>query len=148
MPDIFIQTFSELTPALLYDILKLRQDVFIIEQNCPYEDLDNLDQDALHLVLYENKRLVACCRILSSHPKHGSPSAGRFVVHPEKRGKGCGKMMIMEALRILKSQGQQHAVIEAQEHLEQYYSTYGFRKASEVYDADGIPHIKMKINLH
>lgn len=121
--------------------------MFIIEQNCPYNELDNLDQSALHLTIYDDNRLAAYCRILFSHPEHGSPSVGRIVVHPEKRGIGFGKMMIIEALGILKSQGHEHAVIEAQEHLEEYYSTFGFRKASDVYDADGIPHIKMKIRL-
>lgn len=147
MPKISVYTFNDLTPQKLYEILKLRQDVFIIEQHCPYNDLDNLDQDSLHILIYSDHTLAAYSRILPGQLKHKLPSVGRIVVHPAKRGQGFGKMIIFEALEFLKSQGHKHAIIEAQEHLENYYKTFGFFKTGSSYALDGIPHIKMVIKL-
>lgn len=140
-------TFQDLSPEILYEILKLRQDVFIIEQNCAYADIDNMDQNASHLLLFHNQLLVACCRILTKHPDYPHPAIGRIVVHPDRRGEGYGKIIITEALELLTTKGYPHAVIEAQEHLEQYYNSFGFYKTSEPYDLDEIPHIQMEIDL-
>lgn len=140
-------SFSDLSPEMLYEILKLRQDVFVVEQTCPYEDMDNLDQNALHLLMISENTLAAYCRILTEHSDLSFPAVGRIVVHPSQRGKGLGKLIIAKALDLIKSRGHVSAVIEAQEHLEPYYSSIGFFKTSEPYDMDGISHIKMRIDL-
>jgi len=140
-------SFRDLTPEILYELLKLRQDVFVVEQNCPYEDIDNLDQNALHLLTFYDKTVVACCRILTGHTDPSISAIGRIVVHPSQRGKGLGKDLIAKALDLIKSRGHDGAVIEAQAHLESYYNSIGFLKSSEPYDLDGIPHKKMKIDL-
>jgi len=147
MSDISVYSFSELSPVMLYDILKLRQDVFIVEQKSAYQDLDNLDPSALHLLIIHENILIAYCRIIPNHPVYASPAIGRIVVRPSSRGQGLGKILINEALGLLKSQGYNQVMMEAQEHLEHYYNSFGFSRASESYDAEGIPHIKMKMSL-
>src|SRR5690625_6019297 len=112
---------------------------------CPYEDIHNLDQNAVHLLTFNAKTLVACSRILNGHTDPAIPAIGRIVVHPSQRGKGLGKGLIAKALDLITSRGRDGAAIEAQAHLESYYSSIGFLKSSEPYDLDGIPHIKMKI---
>ena len=143
MANFILKSFDDLSPALLYQILKLRQDVFIIEQNCIYDDIDNIDPFCTHLCLMENKKLIGCARIVPTGKKFEHPSIGRIIVSPEKRGNNYGRMIIKESLKILRSQGADKTIIEAQHHLKNFYGSEGFTKEGSVYDVDGIPHIKM-----
>lgn len=146
MADFIIKPFSDLTPNLLYQILKLRQDVFIIEQHCIYDDIDDVDPLCEHLCLMESNQLSGYARIVPAGKKFKESSIGRIVVMPEKRGKGYGRWVIRKALEILDSKGVRETVIEAQNHLRKYYESEGFIAEGDVYAVDGIPHIKMRQN--
>jgi len=143
LANFILKSFDDLSPSLLYQILKLRQDVFIIEQKCIYDDIDNVDPFCTHLCLLENERLIGYARIVPPEKKFKQPSIGRIIVSPESRGYSYGRMIIRESLKIIRSQGAEKTIIEAQHHLKKFYESEGFIKEGPVYDVDGIPHIKM-----
>lgn len=128
----------------LYQILKLRQDVFIIEQNCIYEDIDLVDHQSEHLLLVDDQeQLIGYLRIVPGGEKFKEWSLGRIAVRSESRGKQYGKKMIEEAIDILDKRGIHSIRIEAQAHLLKYYKSFGFQPVSEVYSVDDIPHLQM-----
>ncbi len=142
-----IKPFDRLSIHELYDLLKLRVDVFVVEQNCVYPELDEKDRypDTLHLTgRNENRKLVAYLRILPPGLSFEQPGIGRVVVSREYRAKGlCHTMMqtaVDQAGRIWPGMG---IKISAQVYLEAFYQSYGFRKISEPYLEDGIPHLEM-----
>lgn len=142
-----VKRFTQLSNNELYDALKLRIDVFVVEQSCFYPDLDDLDRhpETLHLFSYHENRMVAYLRIL---PKGLSyldyPSIGRVVISPNARGTGLGHKLMGEALKTCHHYyPDQQIKISAQEHLETFYGHHGFERASEMYLEDGIPHIAM-----
>ncbi len=143
MADYIIKSFDELSPRLLYQVLKLRQDVFIIEQNCIYDDIDGIDPFCDHLCLLENGHLIGYARLVPDNHLFDNPSIGRIVVSADKRGHGYGRNVIKKALEVLESRGADKIVIEAQNHLRKYYESEGFTAEGTVYEVDGIPHIKM-----
>src|SRR3989344_6035885 len=138
-------SFEELKLNELYDILALRQQIFILEQNCIYADLDYLDQPAQHLLGRDNNQLVAYSRLLPlGIPYKGAISFGRVLVAKEARGRNIGKNMIHEVFSYLKKQNNAHPIIiSAQLYLKTFYESFGFIAEGESYDDDGIPHIKM-----
>jgi ElaA protein len=139
------RSFSELKNNELYDLLSLRQTIFIIEQQCIYNDLDYLDQKALHLLGYKENQLVAYLRLFPKDiPYANSLSFGRVLTAKSARGQSIGKEMIIETLRYLKQQNNITPItISAQLYLKKFYESFGFKTISEPYDEDGIPHIKM-----
>lgn len=139
--------FQDLKPNLLYKILKLRQNVFIIEQNCIYDDIDNKDEQSQHLCLLHNEALIAYSRLVPSSPTHPLPSIGRIVVAPEFRKQQLGKKIILKSLNIFRESGESKVYIEAQYHLTKYYQTFGFKEKGKPYDLDGITHIHMEVNM-
>lgn len=143
MKQIICNTFNQLTTQQLYDVLKLRQDVFIIEQNCIYEDIDRLDMEAAHLLLTDGDYLVACSRIVPAGKKYGEPSIGRIVTSPDRRGEGHGREIVKLSMEYLRNRGENRVRIEAQAHLQTFYAGFGFSPDGEVFDLDGIPHIEM-----
>lgn len=136
--------FSELDVRSWHDILKLRIDVFVVEQNCPYPELDGLDLHALHVIGCDAQhRPVAYCRILPPH-KDGLPHIGRVVVDKAHRGSGIGKQLMREALRsVERKYGSPRSALAAQAYLQAFYEELGYRVTSAVYPLDGIPHIDM-----
>lgn len=140
-----IKTFEELTVAELYAILRLRSEVFIIEQNCAYQDLDNTDQKALHLMgTDEQGQLLAYTRLFAPGIKYTEASIGRVVTSPLARGKGAGRELMERS--ILELQGHYGKVpikIGAQQYLQRFYTSLGFEQTSDTYLEDGIPHIEM-----
>ncbi|GLC89425.1 GNAT family N-acetyltransferase [Lysinibacillus piscis] len=139
-----IQTYDDLTKNELYRILQLREKVFIVEQQCYYEDLDNHDQQALHLSYVKEDKLVAYARILPPGEKVEMASFGRVIISPEARGTGLGKELVQLAIdTIEKEWSNQKIFIEAQAYLLDFYRAFGFQQVSDVYDYDGIPHIDM-----
>lgn len=142
-----VNRFEELTPADVYNILKLRQDIFIIEQDCIYEDIDSLDTECEHLMLYDENKLVAYSRIVPAGKKFTSPSIGRIIVAKAYRGDGLGRILVEKSVDILKMAGEQTILIEAQLYLNHFYESIGFITISDPYDIDGIDHIKMKLTL-
>lgn len=143
----YITQFDKLEPIDLYNFLKLRQDIFIIEQNCIYDDIDSIDQECEHLMLYENDILVAYSRIAPEKRKFDCTSIGRIVVNRHYRGKGVGRQMIKKVIQIIQERGEKLIKIEAQEYLQNFYESLDFIKISDPYDVDGIKHIAMKLNL-
>ena len=137
--------FSELTTAALYDILSLRQLVFIVEQKCPYLDADGYDFAAKHLMGWHIHRLVAYARILPSGAKHHERSIGRVATHPTVRGGGIGKALMQAAIRKLLAEDSGAPIrISAQEHLaDTFYAALGFQRIGHAYDEDGILHVDM-----
>ena len=140
-----IKSFEELTTTELYAILHLRSEVFIIEQNCPYQDLDYSDQKALHLLGTDDTgRLLAYTRIFGPGIKFTEASIGRVVTSPLARGKGAGRELMERSIAEL----QQHfgtipIRIGAQQYLQKFYESLGFEQTSDMYLEDGIPHIEM-----
>ncbi|TVQ66006.1 MAG: GNAT family N-acetyltransferase [Balneolaceae bacterium] len=140
------ETFRELTSRHVYDLLKLRQDVFIIEQNCIYEDIDGVDLISAHLLLYSSENeLLACCRIVPAGVKLNSISIGRVVSNPDKRGMGYGRQLMEKAIDKIRKQGINQIEIEAQTYLLDFYRSFGFSETGQPYPVDGIPHIVMKL---
>ena len=139
------RSFNELKNTELYDLLALRQTVFVLEQHCLFMDLDYFDQKAVHLLGYEEGKLVAYLRIFdkdSAYP--GATSFGRVVTAPDRRGKNLGRALMKEVLLYLdKKSADVPIVIGAQHYLVKFYESFGFNVFDEPYDEDGIMHVKM-----
>ncbi len=137
--------FSALTTTQLYDLLALRQLVFVVEQTCPYLDADGLDQEALHLLGRQDGRLVAYARILGPDATRDQPRIGRVVTHPDVRGQGVGRPLMREAMKIAwQVHGTERPIhISAQAHLEDFYGSLGFVTSGPGYLEDDIPHLPM-----
>ena len=136
------KTFSELTTDELYELLRIRNDVFVVEQNCVYQDLDYDDQKSVHMWLTKEGKIVALCRVCPAGTHMEDVSIGRVIT--VERGKGYGKRMMLEG--ILAAQecfGAKRIDIEAQEYARGFYEQVGFRQSSEPFILDGIPHIRM-----
>lgn len=139
-----IKKFSELENSELYQILELRCEVFVVEQNCAYNDVDNKDQDAYHLLLEDNKKIIAGLRILKKGVSYDQISIGRVVVSKEHRGLGIAKEMMLKAIELIENDlGEKEIKISAQAYLIDFYKSIGFVEVSQVYLEDDIPHIDM-----
>ena len=141
--------FSELTPEDLYAAVQLREAVFIVEQQCPYNDADGRDPHAWHLLGWSGERgsrrdLVAYARVFEPGIRYPESSIGRVVTAPRVRGSGLGKALMAEALRRVGSLAPGQAIkIAAQRRLEKFYLELGFRTISAPYEEDGITHVDM-----
>ena len=141
------QEFSALSTYILYDLLKLRSDVFVVEQNCVFPDLDNLDilPNTRHLFGLQDNKVVAYARLLATgdcYPGHSS--IGRVVVAPESRKDKLGHTLMTHAIEeVLKLWPNNPIKIGAQSHLERFYQSHGFVTVSEPYIEDGIEHYLM-----
>ena len=142
-----VHPFNELSVELLYAILRLRVDVFVVEQECAYPEVDGQDPEALHIVAKQTDgTLAAYARIL---PPQGDkyPHIGRVVLPKEHRGTGLGKKLMQESFRVLRERyGSARSAIAAQTHLQQFYKDLGYVRTSEDYLWDGIPHVDMVLN--
>ena len=139
-----IKKFSELENNELYQILELRSEVFVVEQNCAYNDVDNKDQDAYHLLLEDNKKIVAGLRILKKGVSYDQISIGRVVVSKTHRGLGIAKEMMLKAIEFIENDlNEKEIKISAQAYLIEFYKSIGFVEVSQVYLEDDIPHIDM-----
>lgn len=140
------KTFSELTIDELYEIMVLRQEVFIIEQDCPYLDADGKDQQAWHLMGFDkDEKLIAYSRIVPQGVSYKNyPSIGRIVSSPSVRGKGIGKKLITACLETTEKLFKDQPVkISAQSYLIKFYESFGFEPIGEEYLEDNIPHVAM-----
>lgn len=137
------QTFDQLTKEDLYLILMERVNVFVVEQTCPYPEIDHRDQEALHLTAKENGTIVAYCRIFQSGIMYEEASIGRVLVTQAGRKKGYGKMLLSKAMEKLSELGETSVKIQAQAYLKSFYESFGFKAVSDYYDEDGIPHLDM-----
>jgi len=140
-----LKKFDELSVHELYSLLQLRNEVFIIEQNCIYPDLDNKDQEAYHLLCFENNLLIAYSRILPPGISYATPSIGRVVIRINARRLGLGKELMSRSIESCKKLfGITSITLSAQLYLKNFYTSLGFSAISNVYLEDGIEHIKMK----
>jgi len=138
--------FDELTAAELYAIIQLRNEVFVIEQNCIYQDADNKDQPSMHLCGWTHGTLVAYTRIIPPGISYAEASIGRVVTSPAHRGTGAGRQLMQESIRLTMSRFNCSRIkIGAQVHLTKFYQSLGFIQSSEQYLEDGIPHIEMTL---
>jgi len=139
-----IKTFSELTTTELYEIIKARVNVFVVEQDCPYPDLDDYDQKAIHLWAEKDGEVLAYCRIFDKGIKYPETSIGRVVTTTNGRGTGLGKQLIQYALDIIENRlGTLEVRISAQDYLLKFYSDFGFEDTGKKYLEDNIPHTEM-----
>ena len=136
--------FDELSSKRLYEILKIRQEVFAVEQNSVYLDVDGRDLDALHVLAMRDDELMAYCRVLPPGLKYPEASIGRVLTTAPARGSGAGRALMDYALTVCAQHYPDSGVrISAQLYLEEFYSSFGFTSCSEPYGEDGIPHIEM-----
>lgn len=150
MPDLSITIkcvpFYELSHDELYAILALRQEVFVVEQNCPFLDADGKDQIALHLMIFDkDQQLVAYTRLFDKDVYYeGYTSIGRVVTSPKARGGGLGRVLMEKSIeKVLELFGQAPIKIGAQKYLEKFYQSLGFQPTGNDYIEDGIPHTYM-----
>lgn len=139
-----VKSFSALTPNELYALLRLRSEVFVVEQNCVFLDADNKDIYCYHLMLFDNKQLIAYARLVPPGLSYPEMSIGRVVTAREARNKGAGKELMRLAVKYCRKLfGDGPIRIGAQYYLEKFYSAIGFTATGDVYDEDGIEHIEM-----
>ena len=139
------KNFQALTTEELYKILALRAEVFVVEQNCPYQDVDGKDSHSIHVLGYIKNKLVAYARVLGQGVSYQEyASIGRIVTSPSIRGKKFGHELVDFSIRVCqKNFPGQPIKISAQAHLEKFYNKHGFKATGEAYLEDDIPHIGM-----
>ncbi|MCA6437999.1 MAG: GNAT family N-acetyltransferase [Bacteroidetes bacterium] len=142
MADCSIRPFTELSASEINAVYRLRSEVFIVEQNCVYNDVDEIDLISYHLLIKEGGLLLAYCRIYNIDKIY---HIGRVVVKKDKRQFGLGKIVMKEALDYCKKENSQAKIeISAQSYLIRFYNEMGFKEEGEGYLEDGITHVKMK----
>ncbi len=136
--------FDELTPHELYALIHLRNEVFVVEQHCVFQDADNLDQVCYHLMGFHRAELAACTRLVPAGIAYDEISIGRVATSPKYRGHGAGKVLMQKSIEeCYRLFGEQDIKIGAQLYLKKFYESFGFVQCSKLYDEDGIDHIKM-----
>jgi len=138
--DWYERAFHELTRDELYAILELRERVFVVEQSCAYQEVDGKDPVCRHVWAVHGGEIVAYLRIIPAGEKYDEVAIGRVIVAQRMRGTGLGKQLMKRGLA---AAGAVPVRLSAQAHLEKFYVDLGFRRVSDVYDEDGIPHIEM-----
>lgn len=138
-----IKPFSDLTTTELYHILQLRAEVFVVEQQCSYQDLDGKDPLADHLMFYEDKKLIGYTRLFKPREK-SMASIGRVIIHASFRKQNFGKQLMQQSIHHLNTTyGAEYIELSAQTYLLNFYNNLGFIEEGVEYVEDGIPHIKM-----
>ena len=139
-----LKKFDSLSSLELYKIMQLRNEVFVVEQNCVYQDADNKDNTSWHFMGLDNDKLVAYTRILPPGLSYTEPSIGRVVTSPAARGSGIGRELMLQSIEEVKKLfGHMPVKIGAQLYLQKFYTSLGFEQTSEIYLEDGIEHIEM-----
>ena len=144
-----IKNFSELSTEEIYKILKLRSEVFVVEQNCVYQDIDEKDQKATHLFIEKNNEIIAYTRIFKKGDYYEeNPSIGRVVVSKKERGKNLGKEIMLNSIEFIKKELEGRKIeLSAQKYLDKFYTDLDFYSEGEDYLEDGIPHQRMFYDL-
>ena len=138
------KSFQELSTSELFELLHLRSEVFVVEQQCVYQDPDEWDLGAMHLCYYDEVGLAAYARLLPPDTRFPEPSIGRVLTAGRVRKQGFGKMLMQTAIEQCCSEYRpQNIRISAQCYLQRFYTELGFHVCSEAYDEDGIPHVEM-----
>ncbi|ERI15010.1 GNAT family N-acetyltransferase [Brucella intermedia] len=137
---------DNLTPRALYAMLKLRVDVFVVEQKCPYPEIDGKDFEAFHLRILDGEELAASLRVLPPEQDGKPVKIGRVVVAPDYRGYKLGQRLMKEAIEFVQARFPGTAIeLGGQSHLQQFYGSFGFEAISDEYLEDGIPHVDMRL---
>ena len=146
MKQIFkIKRFKELSIEELYQVLHLRSEVFVVEQNCVYLDIDNKDAKAIHVLGYIGEDLASYCRLFDAGDYFEESSIGRVVVAPKYRALKLGHELMQVAIETISSAyGTTAITISAQQYLTKFYQSHGFVQTSEMYLEDDIPHVQMQ----
>lgn len=140
----YLKSFNDLSNSQLYEILKLRSEIFVVEQDCVYQDMDDKDKIALHFFKEEAHQIVAYTRLFKPGDYYKEASIGRVVVKGYKRSTGLGHLLIDKSIeQIEKIIGKIPIKIGAQVYLKRFYESHNFKKISEEYLEDGIPHVYM-----
>lgn len=143
--ELVVKRFEELTANELYEILKLRVSVFVVEQNCPYQEIDDKDRQALHVYLKDENGIQAYLRVIEKGVAFDEVSIGRVIAI--KRRCGMGSRILAEGIRVAKNRLKADAIkIEAQTYAKELYEKQGFRQISDEFLEDGIPHIPMRLD--
>ncbi len=138
------KSFGELNSHELYTIIRLRNEVFVVEQNCVFQDADHKDQKSFHLTGWAGNDLAAYARLVPKNVSYPYISIGRIVTSPAYRKAGAGKALMQQAITdSYQLFGAQPIKIGAQLYLKKFYESFGFVQTGAVYDEDGIPHIEM-----
>ena len=145
--QLHIKTFDQLTTSELYELLRIRSEVFVVEQDCVYQDVDNNDQTAIHIWLTKGNKTVAMCRICPEGTKLASTSIGRVIT--TERGKGYGMQIMKIAINTVMERipNADHIEIEAQLTKQKFYERLGFVATSEPFMMEGLMHLEMKLDL-
>ncbi len=141
----YLKKFEELSSSELYTMLHLRSEVFVVEQNCPYQDMDFIDQKSYHLYSTNEENIITTyCRIIPPNTVYEESSIGRVISNPLIRKTGLGKILLKKAItETFLLFPNTNIKIGAQFYLKKFYESFGFIQNSEIYDEDGIEHIKM-----
>ena len=141
------KSFEQITKEELYEVLSFRQSIFVVEQKSWYQDADGLDNISLHLLLKENTFLVGYLRLIPPGKKYDTPSIGRIAIKENLRGNAIGSELVKRGIKKSSETYLTDSVtISAQNYLTKFYQNHGFTIQGEVYDEDGIPHVKMVKN--
>lgn len=136
--------FDDLSGRDVYEILRLRVDIFIVEQACPYHEADGNDYEAIHVCCEDSRGLAAYARLLPAGVKYERPSIGRVIVRRDVRGEGIAHTLMERALDFMLREWKPKDIqLQAQTHLVKFYNGHGFTEISEPYEDDGIPHVDM-----
>ncbi|WP_026478488.1 GNAT family N-acetyltransferase [Alkaliphilus transvaalensis] len=139
-----IKAFDELTAFEVYEILKQRINVFVVEQDCPYEECDGKDLDGIHIFATIDKQVIAYIRVLPKGISYSEASIGRVIVQKDYRGKGIATQLMKKGIEYIKEEWKETQIrISAQAYLINFYNSLGFKVVSETYLEDGIPHVEM-----
>ena len=141
--QILIKKWEDLSINEVQSIFGLRSEVFIVEQECPFQDVDGRDPEADHLLLYKNNILCGYTRIFPKNTYFKEASFGRTVVKKTHRGKGYGHVLVKESLKYLKNKNERPIKISAQSYLKKFYLSHGFVAKGSEYLEDNIPHTAM-----
>lgn len=143
--DLIIKRFEELTTHELYEILRARAAVFVVEQRCAYQDIDRLDADAYHVFYREDNQIQAYLRVIEKGMAPHEAAIGRVLTI--KRGQGLGEKLMLEGIRVAKEKTRAaHVLLEAQSYAKGFYEKFGFIQTSDEFLLDNIPHVRMILN--
>ena len=146
MENIVLKNFKEFSAKELYELLKVRAEVFVVEQNCVYQDMDGIDYDSFHVTGYTEEKIVAYLRMFMKDISQKIAQIGRVLT--VERGRGFGEEILREGIRVAKEEMNAEKIyIEAQCYAIGFYEKVGFQVTSEEFLEDGIPHVKMILNL-
>ena len=142
---IFYKKFDNLSRKEIHDLFLLRSEVFVVEQNCIYQDIDGKDEKAEHVLVKKNNKIIAYARVLE-YSDRNNISIGRIVVSKKERGNSLGSYLLDFILKKIHQEKPKRPIkISAQAHLEKFYMDHGFKRSSNTYMEDGIPHISMTL---